>query len=69
MYLRKTINILLLVSCLGLFEKVELEHWDLLRHHKYDKVYMMVLLIELYLFIPVSVAFTIIPGHSNVEQF
>ena len=30
---------------------------------------MMVLLIELYLFIPLSVALAIFQGHSNVEHF
>ena len=30
---------------------------------------MMVLLIELYLFIPLSVALAILQGHSNVEHF
>ena len=33
------------------------------------KVYMMELLIELYLFIPLSVTLTIIQGHNNVKQF
>ena len=32
------------------------------------KLWMMVLLIELYLFIPLSVTFTIFQGHSNVKQ-
>ena len=33
------------------------------------KLCMMVLLTELYLFIPLSVALTISQGHGNVEQF
>ena len=33
------------------------------------KLCMMVLLIELYLFIPLSVTLTIIQGHCNVKQF
>ena len=33
------------------------------------KLYMMVLLVELYLFIPLSVTLTIFLGHSNVKQF
>ena len=33
------------------------------------KLGMMVLLIELYLFIPLSVTLTIIHGHSNIKQF
>ena len=32
------------------------------------KLCMMVLLVELYLFIPLSVTLTIFQGHSNVEQ-
>ena len=30
---------------------------------------MMVLLIELYLFVSLSVTLTILEGHSNVQQF
>ena len=33
------------------------------------KLCMMVLLIEFYLFIPLSMTLTILEGHSNVEQF
>ena len=33
------------------------------------KLYMIVLLIKLYLFMPLSVTLTIFQGHSNVEQF
>ena len=33
------------------------------------KLCMTVLLIELFLFIPLSVTLTILQGHSNVEQF
>ena len=33
------------------------------------KLCMMVLPIELYLFIPLSVTFTIFQGHSSVKQF
>ena len=33
------------------------------------KLCMMVLLVELYLFIPLSVTFTIFQGHSSVKQF
>ena len=33
------------------------------------KLCMMVLLIELYLFIPLSETLTIFQGHNNVEQF
>ena len=34
-----------------------------------DKLCMMVLLIELYLFISLSVTMTIFQGHSSVKQF
>ena len=33
------------------------------------KLCMIVLVIELYLFIPLSVTFAIVQGHSNFEQF
>ena len=33
------------------------------------KLYMMEILVELYLIIPLSVALTIFQGHSDVEQF
>ena len=33
------------------------------------KLCMMILLTELYLFIPLSVTLTIFQGHSNVKQF
>ena len=33
------------------------------------KLCMMVLLIELYLFIPLSITLTIFQGHSTVKQF
>ena len=35
----------------------------------YAKLYMLLLLIELCLFIPLSVTLTIFQGHSNIEQF
>ena len=33
------------------------------------KIFMIVLVIELYLIMPLSVTLTIFQGHSNVEQF
>ena len=33
------------------------------------KLYMMEILVELYLIVPLSVALTIFQGHSDVEQF
>ena len=67
-YSREIVN---MFFCSQVFRLVENLHWDLLRHHKYDRCQTLqdILLIELYLFIPHFVTLTIFQGHSSVKQF
>ena len=56
----------LVVKCLGLSKLVALGFTQTALN---VKLCLMVLLIELYLFIPLSVTLTIFQGHKSVKQF
>ena len=69
MYSRKIINTFLVSQVSGFVENVNTgifsDNIDVINL----KLCMMAILIELYLFISLSVTITIFQGHSNVKQF
>ena len=65
----KTINMVWVSPVLGLVEKVNVGIFLDAIGVINVKVCKMVLLIELYLFIPLSVTMTLFQGHRNVKQF
>ena len=66
-YSREIINIFLVGQVSGLVENFSIGIFSDTIYVINVKVCMMVLLIELYLFIPFSVTLTIFQGYSNVE--
>ena len=65
----RLINIFSSVKCLGLLKTFNIGIYSDSKNVINVKLYMMILLIELDLFIPVSVILTIFQGHNSVEQF
>ena len=68
-YLRDIINMVLVGQVSELVENINIEIYSGTINVINLKLCMMVLFIELYLFIPLSVTLTIFQGHSNVRQF
>ena len=69
MYSREIINMFLVGQVSWLVKNFHIGIYSDTIHVIKVKHCMMKLLIELYLFIPLSVTFTIFQGHINVEQF
>ena len=69
LYSGETINFFLVGQVSGLVENVSIEIYSDTTNVINVKLCLMVLLIELYLFIPLSVALTIFERLSNVKQF
>ena len=69
MYLREIINMFMVSQVSGLVENFNIGIYSDTINVINVKLCMMILLTELYLFIPLSVTLTIFQGHSNVKQF
>ena len=69
MYSKEMINMFFIGQVFGLVENFNIGTYSDTINVINVKLCMMVLLIELYLFISLSVALTIFKGHSNVAQF
>ena len=68
-YSREMINMFFVSQVSGLVENLNIAIYSDNINVINIKLCMMVLLTELYLFIPLSVTLTIFQGHNNVEQF
>ena len=68
-YSREIINMLLVGQVSGLVENFNIGIFSDTINMINVKLCFMVLLIELYLFIPLSMTLTIFQDHSNVEHF
>ena len=67
-YSREIINMFLVSQVFGLVKNFNIRNFSDIINVINAKLCMMVLLIELYLFIPLSVTLAIFQGHSNVKQ-
>ena len=69
MYSREIINMVLVGLLSGLVKNFNIGIFSDTINVINVKFCVMVLLIELYLFIPLSVSWTICQGHGNIKQF
>ena len=69
MYSREIINMFFVSQVSGLVENLNIAIYSDNINVINIKLCMLVLLTELYLFIPLSVTLTIFQDHRNVEQF
>ena len=67
-YSREIISIFVSVKCLRLLKTNIGIYSDTINAINF-KLCMVILLIEIYLFIPLSVTLTVFQSHSSVEQF
>ena len=69
MYSRVIVNIFFIGKASQFFKNFNTKIYSDTTNVIVVKLCMMALLIELYMFIPLSVTMTIFQGHSNVKQF